>query len=393
MRPVPKFALLAPLMACCALGSAGFVVTTAAAQPAPGNPQSIPPYPESKLITGVIWDKYRLHKGDGDMWPITWAVDDNLYGSAGDNHHSPMNYWKVVGKPYYFSLYLLDNLPIDPAVYCQRPHVDPKRGVKPAGLISVGGVLYYAVETINYGDDPKFNRQHNISGWIITSTDLGRTWDRSATAQDFFSGRFASIHFLQFGKDYGGSRDDYVYAYFPAADDGNSYWENGDQILLGRVPKDKITVHQAWEFFAGADDSKEAHWSSNGELAQPVFRYFHMTGENHVSYDKGIKRYLMGNYSFMDEAGNPRPYHQIKANQGFNVSACPSQLTLYEAPEPWGPWSLFYRNDDWGKCGDYQPSFPTKWMSETGTELWMVSAGSYEDYNFTVQKLTLVLTK
>jgi len=44
----------------------------------------IPPYPKSDLIAAVRFSKCRFHKGDGDMWPITWADDDNLYGGAGD---------------------------------------------------------------------------------------------------------------------------------------------------------------------------------------------------------------------------------------------------------------------------------------------------------------------
>jgi len=46
-------------------------------------------------------------------------------------------------------------------------------------------------------------------------------------------------------------------------------------------------------------------------------------------------------------------------------------------------------DDDWGTYGDYQPCFPTKWMSEDGKSVQMVSSGSEEDYNFTVQQLTL----
>jgi hypothetical protein len=68
-----------------------------------------------------------------------------------------------------------------------------------------------------------------------------------------------------------------------------------------------------------------------------------------------------------------------------------SQLTLYEAPEPWGPWSLFLRNDNWGTYGDYQPSFPTKWMCDNGRIMVMVSSGTWDDYNFTAQKLTVRL--
>lgn len=328
------------------------------------------------------------------MWPLTWAADGNLYGAAGDNMDSPMNFWRIVGPasskdsewPAYH-LELVDNLPFDPAVYCKgRPNVDPEWGIKPAGLLSVGGVLYFAVENMNYGDKPAFNRQHNINAWIATSKDFGKTWNREATPQDFFTGRLASPHFLQFGKDYEGARDEFVYACFPAADDGNSYWENGDYILLGRVPKERILQRDAWEFFTGTKSGGQGPWSRDESKGRPVFRYSSMTGENHVSYNKGLKRYLMGNYGFIDSQGKPYPYHQ-KGRDHFG----PSQLTLYEAPEPWGPWTLFYRDDHWGTYEDYQPNLPTKWMSEDGKTIWMVSAGTHDDYNFTVQRLTLTL--
>ena len=55
---------------------------------------------------------------------------------------------------------------------------------------------------------------------------------------------------------------------------------------------------------------------------------------------------------FLDAEGNPRPYHQA-----WPDSSKRSQLTLFEAPEPWGPWSLFYRDDTWGNLGGYQPNF------------------------------------
>src|SRR5690349_15001960 len=116
--------------------------------------QANPPQPKSTFIVGTNWDKERYHKGDGDMWPLTWAADGNMYGSAGDNQDSPMNFWKIVGDPPKHGVYLIDNLPVDPAVYCRGPNVDRARGIKPAGLLSVGGVLYYAVETMNYGDNP-----------------------------------------------------------------------------------------------------------------------------------------------------------------------------------------------------------------------------------------------
>jgi hypothetical protein len=356
--------------------------------------KAIPPQERSSFITGVSLDWRRYHQGSGDMWPITWGADDNLYGAAGDNRGSPMNFWRIRGAPRVlpdpsshqidWTLDLIDNLPLDPAVYCTDPRVDPKWGLKPAGLLDVGGILYFAVEAHNYGTDPAFTRQHNINGWIITSTDYGCTWNRDATPVDFCTGRLASCHFLQFGQGYEGARDEYVYAYFPAANDGNSYWENGDYLLLGRVPQQHILVRTAWEFFIGLDGTTP-RWDADDELAVPVFCYDHMTGEDHVSHNPGLGRYLLGNYGFVDDDVNPRPNHQGTWPQ----SAYRSQLTLYEAVEPWGPWRLFYQDDNWGTYGNYQPSFPTKWMSEDGQTLFMVSSGTYDDYCFTVQRLVL----
>jgi len=274
-------------------------------------------------------------------------------------------------------------------VYATDPAVDPKWGIKPAGLLDIDGLLYFAVEAHNYGLEPSFTRQENIHGWIVTSQDYGRTWNRHATPRYFFTGRLSSVHFLQFGKGYQGGRDGFVYAYFPAAEDGKSYWENGDFMLLGRVPKDKLLIRNAWDFYTSLDNSNQPVWNMDDGLASPVFRYNKMCGENHVSYNFGISRYILGNYGFVDDQLNPRPNHQGSWPQ----SAYRSQLSLYEAPEPWGPWSLFYQDDNWGTYGDYQPSFPTKWMSQDGKVMFMVSSGTYDDYNFTVQKMTLKIAK
>jgi hypothetical protein len=355
-----------------------------------------PPYPKSTLIRNLILDRFRCHRGDGDMWPITWADDGNLYGAAGDNTGSPMNFWKISGGPmdafwgsgWGVSLELVHPKPVDPQIYCQRSDLDPKNGVKPAGLLCLNSVLYLAVELHNYGDNPNLNRQHNIQSWIITSEDYGKTWDLEATPTDFFTGRLASPHFLQFGKNYAGARDEFIYAYFASADDGNSYWENGDCLLLGRVPTEDLLKRQAWRFYTGLDVAANPTWDSDDRLAVAVFHYPLMTGENHVSFNPGLSRYIMGSYGFLDPAGTPRPYH---TPGGWPETALRSQLTLYEAPDPWGPWALFHQDDNWGNYGDYQPNFPTKWISEDGRTMLMVSSGSFDDYNMTLQKVTLEL--
>ena len=46
-------------------------------------PQAIPPQEPSDYIQEVLFDAYRYHSGEGDMWPITWGADDCLYCGAG----------------------------------------------------------------------------------------------------------------------------------------------------------------------------------------------------------------------------------------------------------------------------------------------------------------------
>ena len=157
-------------------------------------------------------------------------------------------------------------------------------------------------------------------------------------------------------------------------------------MILGRVPRGHIIDRKYWEFYVGMK-SGVPQWSAGEEGAVEVFRYPLMCGENHVSYNAGIGRYLLGNYSFVDDELIPRPNHQGV----WPESAYRSQLTLYESKTLFGPWKLFHRDDNWGTYGGYQPSFPTKWMYNGGKTLFMVSSGTYDDYNFTVQKLDLTL--
>lgn len=47
---------------------------------------SKPPYPPSKRIESIDWDfNHRVRRAPGsDLWPFTWAADDNLYTAWGD---------------------------------------------------------------------------------------------------------------------------------------------------------------------------------------------------------------------------------------------------------------------------------------------------------------------
>ena len=77
--------------------------------------------------------------------------------------------------------------------------------VKPSGLLDIDGKLYLSMESQNYEDNPYFGRQHNLYGWILRSDNGEKTFDAAATETEFFTGRLASCHFLQFGRGYEGA--------------------------------------------------------------------------------------------------------------------------------------------------------------------------------------------
>ncbi|MHC4073599.1 MAG: hypothetical protein ACYSUD_17450, partial [Planctomycetota bacterium] len=74
-------------------------------------------------------------------------------------------------------------------------------------------------------------------------------------------------------------------------------------------------------------------------------------------------------------------------------------LGVFEAPQPWGPWSTVYYNDHWsvkdGKdCRTYHHRFPPKWMSPDGKTMWLLYSGLDCDlYSFCVKKAVLEIAE
>ena len=48
---------------------------------------------------------------------------------------------------------------------------------------------------------------------------------------------------------------------------------------------------------------------------------------------------------------------------------------IYDAPEPWGPWTTAFFTVKWDTGPGETASFPTKWMSQDGKKLWLVFSG------------------
>lgn len=331
--------------------------------------EKMPEYQRSTAVTGMSFVGEEHVVGTGDMWPMTWADDDAIYACGTDNSGfegrlQTMNFWRIDGTPPDHEIYLVNNLKFlegtgwDPVI-----HITP---IKPAGVVSVDGVLYMAVEDMRYTQG-RFGNQINLQSWIIHSKDHGKTWSGmpspGSEERKFLTGVFGSPHFLQFGRDYSDAVDDWVYAYSSAGDDGVAAWSANDSTYLARVPRHRMLDRSAWEFYAGAHGDRDG-WSREIGAAQPVFSYLRKTGENEIVYHPGLRRYLLLNWAFIDCTNHL-------------IGSLHSELSVFESANPWGPWSTVTVHRNWGHNCDYQPRLPTKWIDPKSGDAWLVSAGNF----------------
>ena len=187
-----------------------------------------------------------------------------------------------------------------------------------------------------------------------------------------FPRRLAAPRFLQFGRDYAGAPDDWVYVYFPGTTGGDAFFENNDQMLLGRVHKTRILERSAYQFFMGVGPDGTDNWTSDDTIAAPIWSFPLMTSVQQVNYHPQLQRYVFANWAWISYDGHPRPDH-TPDERNMRTGHQRTQLTLAEGAKPWGPFSIFHRDDDWrgwdGSAGGYTPVFPPAWLEDDG--LWM----------------------
>jgi len=314
------------------------------------------PYPPSPVIRGIHWapkESIALKARGSDTWPMTWADDDAQYTAYGDGRgfepfvpeKLSLGLARVVGTPEDFT-----GLNIR-SVTGERKG-DGAKGDKASGMLSVGGVLYLWVR--NAGNSR-----------LARSSDHTKTW----TWSDWrFEAGFGCPTFLNFGKDYAGARDDYVYTYSP---DGDSAYLASDRMVLARVPKGRITERGAYEFFGGLREDGTPLWTRDIAGRRSVFDHPGGCCRSAISYDAGLGRFLW----CQTLPGDAR------FRGGFGV---------YDAPEPWGPWTTAYFTEDWDVGPGETCSFPTKWMSGDGKTVHLVFSG---DDSFSVRRATLTLAE
>ena len=217
---------------------------------APRAADPAPPYPPSPVIAGIDWapaDTIVRRAQDGDNWPVTWADDDALYTTFGDGTGFPPRTERKL------------SLRVRPGHRRRRPTSagptsgppaeqlgDGRKGKKGWGILSVGGTLYL---WLGHAD------RNGAAAQLAWSKDHAKTW----TFADWRFDEFGLVGFVNFGKDYAGARDEYVYAY---SHDGPRADTPADRFVLMRAPKGKLTDRAAWEFLEKVDGGKPV-WTAD----------------------------------------------------------------------------------------------------------------------------------
>jgi hypothetical protein len=65
-------------------------------------------------------------------------------------------------------------------------------------------------------------------------------------------------------------------------------------------------------------------------------------------------------------------------------------MGVYDAPEPWGPWTTAYFTARWDAGPGESGNFPTAWMSDDGRTMYLVFSG--DDF-FSVREATMLLSE
>jgi len=336
----------------------------------------------------------------GDNWHTTWGADGHQYVLQCDGRGYNTRLWRLRGNPPDFLFEPVES------------HPGPKESAAEAqagraryygfGILAIDNVINHFLSTSDRWDNPPFRF---IGNKFIFSPDGGASWNnqdgsrpvvfeswsqRNAKNMVFFNEPndcFSLLTILQMGKAYAQNRDGFIYVYAP---NGNAEGTM-NQLVMFRVPKDKLRDRRGFEYFAGLADDGSAKWSPKIEQRAPVHTFpsgwvnkleHPYAWHPSVVYNEPLGIYMMANW------GNG-------ADEKGKWFAKPSYLGLYVADHPWGPWRQVHEDKSWfppggdpgGQC--YQPQIMPGWLAADGKSFWLAWTQFPRGYYFQCQKLEL----
>jgi hypothetical protein len=313
----------------------------------------------STMITGVTWNfTSRVQMASGsDLWPLTWGSDGQVWGGWGDgggfqgndtSGRVSVGFAKLAGTPpNVVGTNLWGASPSFakfPATFCGKPEA----------MLSVHGTLYsWVAAAYNGGSADFFKCPANPSPnetRLAVSTDAGAHFTAAPFVIAHTAGTIQPKRFINFGKDYAGARDGFVY--LGATKVTNTATDDADgKAYLIRVPAASLQTMSAWEYMTGLDANGVPTWGA-ASAAQPMWSDPDF-GFAALTYHPATNRYLLSGQGSIQD------------------------LAIYDAPQPWGPWTTVYATHTWGPSGSpfgtgesLGISYPEAWMSGDGKTLW-----------------------
>jgi hypothetical protein len=165
---------------------------------------------------------------------------------------------------------------------------------------------------------------------------------------------------------------------------------SGDHVFLGRAHRDSIIFRNAWQFYDGKNNLNKPTWTVDEEAASPVFSDPGHVGHPTITYNKALNRYILCISS------DTIPHRENASKEEARKWNWASEMQLYEGPNPWGPWSIFHNEKQWGGTDHtaYLQQVPSAWPSKDGLSGSVLFAGDYVNgkvasYAFMTQQFRL----
>jgi len=305
-------------------------------------------------IQGITfdWSTYQELAPGSDNWPLTWCEDDRQYTSWGDgggfggtnsDGRVSLGFGRVTGP--YDSFEMLNLWGGVDSV------AEATFGGKVISLWCLDGDLYAWLSPGS--DDSNFEWSQ-----LIRSQDKGESWQEDAFPEsrvDGCDGCPGLPYTLQYGRNYSANTDGYVYTYWIEIQDEDEWdVQTPGLIFLTRAPVAGLAFADAasWQWVTGFEASGNPRWGAPGQRV-PVIEDDDGVMRGSALFVPGLARYLMvTNHS--------------ARNQG--------NLRIWEAPQPWGPWSVVFDVSGWPADDPAAPveprfsfgSFSPKWFRSCG---------------------------
>ena len=347
----------------CASVEATSAVTVLEATPIPTlpGPNVVPPSPVIAAIQWAPKESIRRDAQDGDNWPVTWADDDALYTTWGDG----TGFVPKVDSKLSCGFARVDGW----AGRLQRvQHSFQRRtiGSRPRRQKRLGDPVCRGHAVLVDGscrpggcDHPARLVARPCYDVDVCRLVIPRVWPGGLR---------------ELSEGLRRARDEFGYAY--SHDDRAD--TPADRFILMREPKSRLRS-AAWEFFAKHDGFGQPVWTHDSDERGAVFENEGACLRSAMTYCAPLKRYLWWQHI-------PQPHWSDTSDRGDTRFT--GGFAVYDAPEPWGPWTTAYFTPQWDVGPGEHGDFPTKWISADGCRLHLAFSG---DDCFSVRSCRVVL--